>query len=94
MGHFTVICIAHTNVIGCRKMYVYAPEHEQPVLGRSLMELTEEEQPIYQHFRDKKFVDKLLSFLSLEENKGKDKFHPRHFTLFKVHVADVLGGLL
>ena len=72
-------------------MYVYAPESEQPVLGRSLMELTDEEQPIYEYFCQRKFVDKLMSFLSLEENKGKDKFHPRHFALWKVRITTYLG---
>ncbi len=65
-------------------MYKYAPIEDQPKLGRTLDQLPEEEKPIYEHFMDAQFLDKLISFLTLEEHKGKDKFHSRHFILFKV----------
>uniref|UniRef100_A0A8C5PB42 Proteasome activator subunit 4 n=1 Tax=Leptobrachium leishanense TaxID=445787 RepID=A0A8C5PB42_9ANUR len=42
-----------------------------------------EEQVIYDHFTDEKFVEQLIKFLSLEDRKGKDKFNPRKFCLFK-----------
>lgn len=42
------------------------------------------EQIIYDHFTDPKFVEQLIKFLSLEDRKGKDKFNPRRFCLFKV----------
>uniref|UniRef100_A0A803SKN4 Proteasome activator subunit 4 n=1 Tax=Anolis carolinensis TaxID=28377 RepID=A0A803SKN4_ANOCA len=41
------------------------------------------EQVIYDHFCDPKFVEQLIKFLSLEDRKGKDKFNPRRFCLFK-----------
>lgn len=46
--------------------------------------LLQEEQIIYDHFSDPKFVEQLITFLSLEDRKGKDKFNPRRFCLFKV----------
>lgn len=53
------------------------------------------EQIIYDHFSDPAFIDQLIEFLSLEDRKGKDKFSPRRFCLFKVSnggVAEVAGG--
>lgn len=44
------------------------------------------EQIIFDHFSDPKFVEQLITFLSLEDRKGKDKFNPRRFCLFKVTV--------
>uniref|UniRef100_A0A672TR48 Proteasome activator subunit 4 n=1 Tax=Strigops habroptila TaxID=2489341 RepID=A0A672TR48_STRHB len=64
-------------------MTVYAPVEHQPKLGRRRDELTEAEQIIYDHFSDPKFVEQLIKFLSLEDRKGKDKFNPRRFCLFK-----------
>lgn len=64
-------------------MTVYAPVEQQPKLGRRRDELTEAEQIIYDHFSDPKFVEQLIKFLSLEDRKGKDKFNPRRFCLFK-----------
>lgn len=46
--------------------------------------LLQAEQIIYDHFSDSKFVEQLIKFLSLEDRKGKDKFNPRRFCLFKV----------
>uniref|UniRef100_A0A8C5MEZ8 Proteasome activator subunit 4 n=1 Tax=Leptobrachium leishanense TaxID=445787 RepID=A0A8C5MEZ8_9ANUR len=66
-----------------QKMLVYAPEDQQPKLGRTREEMSEEEQVIYDHFTDEKFVEQLIKFLSLEDRKGKDKFNPRKFCLFK-----------
>ena len=40
---------------------------------------------IYKAFDSAKFVQQLLSYFSLEEEKGKDKFHFQKYTLFKVH---------
>uniref|UniRef100_A0A8B9PYW3 Proteasome activator subunit 4 n=1 Tax=Apteryx owenii TaxID=8824 RepID=A0A8B9PYW3_APTOW len=45
--------------------------------------LLQAEQIIYDHFSDPKFVEQLIKFLSLEDRKGKDKFNPRRFCLFK-----------
>ncbi|XP_075452050.1 proteasome activator complex subunit 4 isoform X1 [Ascaphus truei] len=66
-----------------QKMLVYASADQQPKLGRAKEEMSEAEQVIYDHFADEKFVDQLIKFLSLEDRKGKDKFNPRRFCLFK-----------
>ena len=65
-------------------MYVYAPEAEQPPLGRTIDDLSGGERVVYAHFSKPEFVKKFFRFMSQEENKGKDKFHPKVFTLFKV----------
>ncbi|KAG5831362.1 hypothetical protein ANANG_G00302950 [Anguilla anguilla] len=66
-----------------RKLMLYAPPEEQPKLGMSREEMTEREQIVYDHFSDPVFVKQLVEFLSLEDRKGKDKFSPRRFCLFK-----------
>lgn len=42
------------------------------------------ERIIYDHFSNSIFINQLIEFLSLEDRKGKDKFNPRRFCLFKV----------
>ncbi|XP_069464332.1 proteasome activator complex subunit 4 isoform X2 [Ambystoma mexicanum] len=66
-----------------QEMLVYAPVAQQPKLGRTREEMSEAEQIIYDNFSDPKFVEQLIKFLSLEDRKGKDKFNPRRFCLFK-----------
>ncbi|XP_030627610.1 proteasome activator complex subunit 4A [Chanos chanos] len=66
-----------------RKLMLYAPPEEQPKQGLSREEMTERERIIYDHFSDPVFIDQLIQFLSLEDRKGKDKFSPRRFCLFK-----------
>ncbi|XP_053568667.1 proteasome activator complex subunit 4 [Bombina bombina] len=66
-----------------QNMLVYASADEQPKLGRTREEMSEAEQILYDYFTDEKFVDQLIKFLSLEDRKGKDKFNPRRFCLFK-----------
>ena len=66
---------------------MYAPSDEQPKLGRKSEELSESEKQIYALFSQEQFLDKFIKFLTLEENKGKDKFHHKHFILFKVRTA-------
>lgn len=53
--------------------------------------LLQAEQIIYDHFSDPKFVEQLIKFLSLEDRKGKDKFNPRRFCLFKVRRVQALN---
>ena len=45
---------------------------------------------IYDSFSSPEFVEKLVSFFSLEENKGKDRYNVRKFILFKVRMCGVL----
>lgn len=65
-------------------MYKYAGADKQPTLGRSLEEVREEERPILQFFQDPSKVTQLINYLSLEENKEKDKFNSRIFSFWKV----------
>uniref|UniRef100_A0A667ZGH3 Proteasome activator subunit 4 n=1 Tax=Myripristis murdjan TaxID=586833 RepID=A0A667ZGH3_9TELE len=66
-----------------RKLMMYAPPEEQPKQNLTREEMTEREQIIYDHFSDPVFINQLIEFLSLEDRKGKDKFSPRRFCLFK-----------
>ncbi|KAG9484281.1 hypothetical protein GDO78_009934 [Eleutherodactylus coqui] len=66
-----------------KTLLVYAPADQQPTLGRPRETMSEAEQIIYDHFTDEKFIEQLIKFLSLEDRKGKDKFNPRRFCLFK-----------
>jgi len=68
----------------CRRMLKYAAVAEQPAQGRTRDQLMEDERPIYDRFTDPQFIETLIKLLSLEENKGKDRFHAKYFTLFKV----------
>ncbi|CAL8299965.1 unnamed protein product [Merluccius merluccius] len=66
-----------------RKLMSYAPPEEQPKQNLTREEMNEREQIIYDHFSDPVFINQLIEFLSLEDRKGKDKFSPRRFCLFK-----------
>lgn len=65
-------------------MYRYAPQSEQPKLGRTLSELSAAERVICERMSDADFLQKLLELLALEEEKGRDRFHPDNFAFFKV----------
>ncbi|XP_045600493.2 proteasome activator complex subunit 4 isoform X1 [Procambarus clarkii] len=66
-----------------KSLLVYAPPSQQPTLDRNREELKEEEKEIYDFFISHDNVDKLVSFLSLEENKERDNFNTRRFWMFK-----------
>uniref|UniRef100_A0A673CDK3 Proteasome activator subunit 4a n=1 Tax=Sphaeramia orbicularis TaxID=375764 RepID=A0A673CDK3_9TELE len=66
-----------------RKLMMYAPVEEQPKENMTRDEMTEREQIIFDHFSDPVFINQFIEFLSLEDRKGKDKFSPRRFCLFK-----------
>ncbi|XP_028325388.1 proteasome activator complex subunit 4A isoform X1 [Gouania willdenowi] len=66
-----------------RKLLMYAPFEEQPRQNLAREEMTEREQIIFDHFSDPVFINQFIEFLSLEDRKGKDKFSPRRFCLFK-----------
>ncbi|XP_036402211.1 proteasome activator complex subunit 4A [Megalops cyprinoides] len=66
-----------------RKLMLYAPPEEQPKQGLTREEMNERERIIYDHFSNPVFINQLIEFLSLEDRKGKDKFSPRRFCLFK-----------
>jgi proteasome activator subunit 4 len=52
-------------------------------LRRSPSELNESEKEIFDFFVREENIDKLMGFLSLEEHKGRDKFDPGRFAMFK-----------
>ncbi|KAL4612987.1 proteasome activator complex subunit 4B-like [Arapaima gigas] len=65
-----------------RKLMMYCPsEKTRQCITRE--EMCETEQIIFDHFSDPFFTDQLIRFLSLEDRKGKDKFNPHRFCLFK-----------
>uniref|UniRef100_A0A3Q3F4X4 Proteasome activator subunit 4a n=1 Tax=Labrus bergylta TaxID=56723 RepID=A0A3Q3F4X4_9LABR len=66
-----------------RNLMMYAPLEEQPKQNLPRDEMTEREQIIFDHFSDPVFINQFIEFLSLEDRKGKDKFSPRRFCLFK-----------
>ena len=74
---------------GLRQMLKYAAVEDQPVQGRTRDQLSDDERPIFDNFTDAQFIETLVKLLTLEENKGKDRFHAKHFTLFKVHKPSV-----
>jgi hypothetical protein len=78
----------------CRPMFAYAPLSEQPVLGRKLQELPDDEKPIYEMFTNPEYVETLIKYISLEENKGKDRFNAKYFVLFKVDIVLSSAGFL
>lgn len=51
---------------------------------REIILPSQREQIIFDHFTDPLFINQFIEFLSLEDRKGKDKFSPRRFCLFKV----------
>jgi len=61
----------------------YAPAAQQPRLDRALEEMDEAEQIVFKFMTDEEKVDKLVTFLSLENKKGKDRFDPERFAMFK-----------
>uniref|UniRef100_A0A672S8A5 Proteasome activator subunit 4 n=1 Tax=Sinocyclocheilus grahami TaxID=75366 RepID=A0A672S8A5_SINGR len=66
-----------------RTLMLYAPPEEQPKQGKTRQEMNESEKIIYDHFSDQQFIDQFIHYLSQEDRKGKDKFSPRRFCLFK-----------
>uniref|UniRef100_A0A8C9TJ04 Proteasome activator subunit 4 n=1 Tax=Scleropages formosus TaxID=113540 RepID=A0A8C9TJ04_SCLFO len=72
----------HWGYYGWPKLMMYCPS-EKTMQCITRKEMCEREQIIYDHFSDSVFIDQLIRFLSLEDRKGKDKFNPRRFCLFK-----------
>lgn len=65
------------------KLMLYAPLKQQKEMDFGTEEMNERDQIIYDHFSNPVFINQLFEFLSLEDRKGKDKFNPRRFCLFK-----------
>lgn len=62
---------------------VYAPYSEQPQVARDRSELNESEKLVYDRYSTKEYVDKFISLVALEEQKGRDKFRHRQVYFFK-----------
>lgn len=62
---------------------VYAPSSQQPCLDMEMRELTDYEREVHLFFDNPQNIEKLISYLSLEEKKGKDKFNASRCFLFK-----------
>lgn len=67
-----------------RQVQIYAPSNEQPPVDRAFDALTVQEQEVHKFFSNQHNVDMLISYLSMEEKKGKDKFNGIRFIMFKV----------
>lgn len=66
-----------------KDFWTYAPHPEQPKLNRSQEEMSEVERIVYNAFMNPDYVSKLVEFLALEENKGKDRIRHKIIILFK-----------
>ena len=56
-----------------QELLVYAPDSEQPRLDRKPEELGEQEREMFTFLQSDDCLDKLVTFLSLEENKVRKK---------------------
>ena len=65
------------------KLLVYAPQDKQLEFIQNPEDMKPEERPIIQSFLNQEFVENVVKFFSLEENKGKDKFDSRKFLMWK-----------
>lgn len=71
--------------VGARREHTHGMRGGGAALRADLL-LSQREQIIFDHFTDPLFINQFVEFLSLEDRKGKDKFSPRRFCLFKVRV--------
>ena len=62
---------------------MYAPSKEQPHLDRSLEQMADVEKIVYGFFTSPEKVEKLVTFLCLENKKGRDSFDAERFAMFK-----------
>nr|CAB3265251.1 proteasome activator complex subunit 4B [Phallusia mammillata] len=66
-----------------KHLKTYAPFDKQPKLNRSLAELDDDEVEVQNYFMDPEFVEKLIEYFCLENEKGKDKFDSKRMDLFR-----------
>ena len=66
-----------------KKLKTYASYEKQPNLDRQRSELQPAEIPIYDSFNDENFVKQLVTFLCLENEKGKDEFNFKRMNMFR-----------
>lgn len=73
---------------------MYAPYSEQPQVARDRSELNESEKLVYDRYSTKEYVDKFVSLVALEEQKGRDKFRHRQVYFFKVRLSALRFSIL
>ena len=61
----------------------YLAFEKQPKLDRIKDELSASEKPIFECFTDKAFINQLIFYLSLENEKEKDKFDDKRMDMFR-----------
>jgi proteasome activator subunit 4 len=69
--------------IGLIYLQTYVPIVEQPEYEFSVDNLDEADREIYLFFSNKENVDKFITYFSLEEKKGKDRFSLHRFLMYK-----------
>lgn len=74
------------------EVMTYAPSAQQPKLDRSIDEMNEHERHLFKFFSHKPNVDRLVSFWSLEEKKGKEKYNRSRFYMVKA-IFDLFGDM-
>ena len=67
-------------------MEIYAPSSQQPPLDTPLAQMDETQADVFNFFNNPANIDKLITYLSLEEKKGRDKFNSKRYILFKVRL--------
>lgn len=78
------IFVPFTHHFLCRKVEIYAPSSQQPPLDTPSAKMDETQADVFNFFNDPANIEKLITFLSLEEKKGRDKFNSKRYILFKV----------
>jgi proteasome activator subunit 4 len=66
---------------------VYAPSSAQPPLDRTPEQMGASESEVHTFFSSQSNIEKFITFLSLEDKKGRDKFNSKRFILFKVSLC-------
>lgn len=66
-----------------KSFYVYAPFAQQPTLDRTLDEMNEVEQCLFQFITNEANVSRLIEFWSLEEKIGQEKYSRQRFFLIQ-----------
>jgi proteasome activator subunit 4 len=63
---------------------IYASSSQQPPLDTPLAQMDETRADVFNFFNNPANIEKLITYLSLEEKKGRDKFNSKRYILFKV----------
>ncbi|KAL0269474.1 UNVERIFIED_CONTAM: hypothetical protein PYX00_007188 [Menopon gallinae] len=66
-----------------KDLELFAPSREQPPFNIAEGDMTAEEREVQNFFLNKENIDQLITYFSLEDRKGKDKFNGAGFFMFK-----------